>query len=140
MSAVTRRSFLTRAGAAAAALPALCGSREALAGEGTEAPEGAGPVIFHVILHSPGRAWKPGVGFREQPGVMAHVEYMAGLLETGTLAFGGPYLDDSGGMALLRVDDLDEAKAVAAADPSVQAGLLDWKVVPWLVAMAGEHP
>ena len=130
----SRRSFLAACACALPALPLLVGESRA------EEPAEASPVIFHVILHSPGKAWQAGTGFREQPGVMAHVEYMSGLLEAGTLAFGGPFLDDSGGMALLRVSDQAEAERVAAADPSVVAGLLDFKVVPWLVAMSGKHP
>ena len=97
-------------------------------------------MIFHVILHTPGDAWQAGGGFQDQPGIMAHVEYMAGLLEAGTLAFGGPFLDDSGGMALLRVADLAEAERVAKADPTVQNKLLNARVVPWMVAMSREHP
>lgn len=147
----SRRTFLVACAGVAAGLPvaALAGdqaaaadasSPEAAAPEKVDgAPQEAGPVVFHVIMHTPGVAWQAGTGFREQPGVMAHVEYMAGLLEAGTLAFGGPFLDDSGGMALLQGADLAEAERVAQADPSVQAGLLKARVVPWMVAMSGKH-
>ena len=135
MSGAARRSLLA-ACCVAVVLPALA---DEPANEASE-PEVVTPTIFHVVVHSPGKAWKAGTSFQEQPGVMAHVEYMSGLLEAGTLAFGGPFLDDSGGMALLRGADLAEARRIAGEDPSVKAGLLEFEVVPWMVAMAGEHP
>ncbi len=145
----SRRTFLVACAGVAASLPGV----SALAGESApaaaaseddapsegSAPKDEGPVVFHVVMHTPGKAWKAGTGFREQPGVMAHVEYMAGLLEAGTLAFGGPFLDDSGGMALLQGADRAEAERIAMADPAVQAGLLNARVVPWMVAMSGKH-
>jgi len=136
VSAPTRRSFLAGCAGAAATLatPPIAADGATEADEAD--PKGEAPTVFHVILHSPGETWQVGVGFRDQPGVMAHVEYMAGLLQAGTLAYGGPFLDDSGGMAVLKVADLADAERVAAADPSVQAGLLRTRVVPWMVAMS----
>lgn len=93
------------------------------------------PVVYHVIIHAPGPAWKAGVGFREQPGVGDHVAYMRSLAAAGTMVFGGPFLDDAGGMAVLRVDGA-EAKRIAEADPGVKAGLLTVVVHPWLVPMS----
>ncbi len=101
----SRRTFLA-ACAGALALPALAGTESTTGAD----PAREEPIIFYVVMHSPGKTWKPGTAFQEQPGVMAHVEYMSGLLEAGTLAFGGPFLDDSGGMALFQVDDLAEIR------------------------------
>lgn len=94
--------------------------------------------VKHVVFHSPGPNWKRGVGFREQPGVMAHVQHYASLFEDGKLLFGGPFTDvDSGGMMIaadnVRREDLEE---FAAADPAVLGGLLEFEVKSWYVAMA----
>ena len=93
------------------------------------------PAIFYALFHSPGLRWVEGVGFREQPGVAQHVRYMAEQLEAGRLVFGGPFLDDSGGMMVLRAENKDEAVSIAEADPAVQDGLLLVAVKPWMMAM-----
>ncbi len=97
--------------------------------------QGSRPKNIFVITHVPGEAWEEGVPFREQPLVMLHVEYMMGLLEKGSLVVGGPFLDDSGGMAVFRAEDLKEAHKLASEDPSVEAGLLTYRLKPWMIAM-----
>ena len=93
--------------------------------------------LKQVVFHSPGPKWRTGVGFREQPGVMAHVRHYANLLEDDKLLFGGPFMDvDSGGMMIADGVTREELAAFAAADPAVLAGLLDFEVKSWYVAMA----
>lgn len=100
-------------------------------------PEGkAEETVYYVIVHSPGDAWKPGVDFREQPGVMDHVQYMAQFLEKGTLVMGGPFLDNSGGMMVLQAPSREAAEQIAYNDPTVKNGLLKATVKPWFVAMS----
>ena len=94
-----------------------------------------GPALYYVLFHSPGEKWANGVPFNQQPGVMDHVGYMAGFLESGKLFVGGPFLDDSGGMMVLSAESQEAAEEIAKADPSVQQGLLTVTVKPWLVAM-----
>jgi uncharacterized protein YciI len=62
---------------------------------------------------------------------------MSGVEAKGRLLIGGPFLDDSGGMMVLKVGSMDEAEAIAGADPAVKAGLLQVKVRPWLAALGG---
>lgn len=102
--------------------------------------EASGPPVLHVLFHTPGPAWKPGISFREQPGIEAHVGYMAGLLEKGLMVMGGPFLDDSGGMMISRLPTLEAARRIAEADPAVQAGLLEVEVKRWLVPMSSVDP
>ena len=92
--------------------------------------------VYYLLHHTPGPAWQEGVGFREQPGVELHVQYMAKLLAEEILVMGGPFLDDSGGMMVFQVADQKEAEAVAQIDPAVQKGLLQVVVRPWLIAMS----
>jgi uncharacterized protein len=116
-----RRTVLALA-AAAAALPSLA----------VAAP--LGPKSYFVLAHSPGPGWDPAKGFRDQPGIEAHVGYMQGFLDRGQLVIGGPFLDDSGGMMIFDVASLEAARAIADGDPTVKAGLLSVKVKPWLAA------
>ena len=94
------------------------------------------PDIRHVIFHKPGPKWAAGVAFREQPGVMQHVEYFQKINAEGKLAFGGPFLDNSGGM-MIPAAQLSEAEvhAIAANDPSVKSGLVTFEIRSWYVAM-----
>ena len=96
------------------------------------------PDIRYVIVHRPGPSWKAGVDFREQPGVMQHVEYYMGVKERGKLALGGPFLDNTGGMMISTPGlSADEAFQIAAADPTVKSGLVTFEVWPWYVAVRG---
>ena len=94
--------------------------------------------LNQVVFHSPGPKWKAGVGFREQPGVMAHVQHYASLFEVGKLLLGGPFTDsDSGGMMIAAEGvTREELEEFAAADPAVLAGLLEFAVKSWYIAMA----
>lgn len=96
--------------------------------------------LIHVVLHSPGPNWKPGVDFREQPGVDEHVQHYAGFHKQGKLFLGGPYMDpDSGGM-MLAADTVtrEELEEYAASDPAVLSGLLNFEVKTWYLAMQQE--
>jgi uncharacterized protein YciI len=103
------------------------------------APAGGKPDIRAVVFHAPGPAWAKGTPFREQPGVQAHVDHYRALLANKTLALGGPFLDDTGGMMIAASGvTVDELKAISAADPAVKSGLLTATVKPWMIAMKGE--
>lgn len=94
------------------------------------------PQTYYVLFHTPGSSWAEGLGFREQPGVGEHVNYMFSFAESGKLVIGGPFLDDSGGMMVLRAESMEEAEQIANADPSVQSGLLKVHVKEWFVPMS----
>lgn len=95
--------------------------------------------LRHVIFHSPGAQWKSGSNFQEQDEeiVLEHIQHFAKLKEEGKLYFGGPFVDiDSGGM-MITVEDVsrEEIEQFSAADPAVAAGLLNFDVKSWYVAM-----
>jgi len=96
------------------------------------------PSIYFVLFHSPGPQWVHSLSFREQPGVMEHVAYMAAFAENGTLLLGGPFLDNSGGMMILKAETMEEAEKIANDDPTVKSGLLNVQVRQWMAAMKGE--
>lgn len=93
------------------------------------------PPVYFVLFHTPGEKWTANVSFREQPGVMEHVQYMARFVQTNQLVIGGPFLDNSGGMMVMQAGSLEEAERLAKEDPSVQKGLLNVSVKPWMAAM-----
>ena len=93
--------------------------------------------LFQVVIHSPGPKWQKGVDFREQPGVMDHVHHYAKLHEQGKLLHGGPFVDaDAGGM-MIATDNVsrEELEQFAAQDPAIIAGLLNYEVKTWYMAM-----
>jgi uncharacterized protein YciI len=95
------------------------------------------PLIRHVVLHTPGPKWQPGVDFRRQPGIRQHVLHYQQLYKQGKLEMGGPFTrPDVGGMMITTKEvSLQEIEAFAAADPAVKAGLLKFEVRPWYTPM-----
>ncbi|MEM7802296.1 MAG: YciI family protein [Chloroflexota bacterium] len=94
--------------------------------------------LRQVVFHAPGPMWEYGVGFREQPGVMAHVEHYAKFKAEGKLYLGGPFTNvDSGGM-MIAADSvsLEELEAYAASDPAIANGLLTYEIKTWYIAMS----
>ena len=94
--------------------------------------------LKQVVIHSPGPQWLPGVDFREQPGVMEHVQHYAKLHEDSRLLLGGPFIDANSGGMMIATEDVsrEELEAFAASDPAVSTGLLKYEVKTWYVAMA----
>lgn len=65
----------------------------------------------------------------------AHLANNARLAEAGQLILLGPFLDDGfwRGVFVFKVDTLEEADALAASDPAVQAGRLAFEFHPWMI-------
>ena len=82
------------------------------------------PPVYFVLLHSPGERWTPNVSFREQPGIMEHVQFMSSIMQNKQLVMGGPFLDNSGGIMIIRSESLEAARELANTDPTVKNGLL----------------
>ena len=108
----------------------------AVVGAPTRAAAAPAPPTYFVLTHSPGPLWDHTKGFREQPGVAAHIGYMSGYADKGRIVMGGPFLDNSGGMMIFDGPSLDDARAIAEADPTVKSGLLTVTVKPWLAVLA----
>ncbi len=88
---------------------------------------------YFVILLSVGPNWDPHRPRDEQAGITAHRQYLNALLRNGTVSFGGPFVDDLGGLAVLRAGSLDEARRIAGDDPAVRTGVLRAEVHRWRV-------
>ena len=65
----------------------------------------------------------------------AHLANNARLVETGELILVGPFTDDGfwRGVFVFKVDSLEEAEALVAGDPAVQAGRLAFELHPWMI-------
>jgi uncharacterized protein YciI len=66
----------------------------------------------------------------------AHVEWLNGINAAGTLAFAGPFLDGegkpNGSLVVVKAESLEDAKAIADADPYAKAGLFaSVEIRPW---------
>ena len=96
-------------------------------------------ATLFVIEHSPGPGWSDGVAYREQPGIATHLDFMRSLHDRGAMVLGGPFLDEPDGahvgMAVVQAESLEAAEELAAEDASVRAGLLRYRVRPWMAAM-----
>ena len=83
-----------------------------------------------VIYYTPGASWKTDKPFMEQD-LRAHGAYMKELYDKDQLTHGGPFLDSTGGMSIIRAEDMDEAKAILAADPAIINGVFKATLHPW---------
>jgi len=93
--------------------------------------------IRYVVFHSPGPSWIQGVDFREQPGVMDHIQHYAKFKQLGKLEMGGPFLAPNGGGMMIPVQGVtrDEIEKFAEKDPAITAGLLTYRIQAWYPAM-----
>jgi uncharacterized protein YciI len=96
------------------------------------------PQIVYAVRYQPGPKWIAGKPPQEQPGIGQHIGYLQACDEKKILVCGGPFLDGTGGLSVLRAASLEEAQTVAKADPSVAAGLLVPEVHPWMLAADSE--
>jgi hypothetical protein len=75
-----------------------------------------GETLF-VVDRPAGADWVSGKGAREQPLWDEHAAFMDDLFERGPIALGGPFLDDSGAMLVMRVADEGDARELLGPDP-----------------------
>jgi uncharacterized protein YciI len=63
----------------------------------------------------------------------AHMDNIRRLAEDGALVLAGPFLDggELRGIYVFAVDSVEEAEALTATDPAVQAGSLVMELHPW---------
>lgn len=110
------------------------------------------PDIRFVIIHIAGQQWDPDLDIFQQPYILrnpdagkeehTHVNHYRQLLSQGKLEMGGPYPETSakpgtavGMMVPVAGVSRSELDDFASRDPAVTAGILDYEIRPWLVAM-----
>jgi uncharacterized protein len=92
-----------------------------------------------LFQYSRGPAWRDDVPMREQ-GLGPHGAYMHQLQEQGRLFAGGGYASDDGGMAIVMCADLDEARAILAADPAITSGIFVAELRHWRPRFRTDEP
>lgn len=87
--------------------------------------------VYYIIF------WEPQEGSGDRWRIHPeHIKYVKSLELDGRLLQAGPFLGDDGkpdgrGMFILRVGSLEEARAVAEADPYYRAGFRTYRLQPW---------
>lgn len=84
-----------------------------------------------VIVYAQGPAWQEGVPMEKQGAMGAHYQYMKKLFDAGTVLDAGPTSDRPGGVVILKAADLDSARAILAADPSITQQMFVGEVRSW---------
>ncbi len=89
----------------------------------------------YIGFLSRGEKWTPEKTPETEELQKAHMANINRLAETKKLVVAGPFGDNGQlrGIFVFRVASLEEAKELAATDPSVQAGRLSIDMHPWLV-------
>lgn len=109
----------------------LDGTRDAALAARVDADEhGMRRFVLATLVAGPNRGQSEDEATRIQ---RAHLDYIQKLSESGTLVLAGPFLDEGSarGVFVFAVDSVEEAAALTAADPAVQAGRLAMKLQPW---------
>jgi uncharacterized protein YciI len=91
------------------------------------------PVYFAFLTR--GEKWTPEKTPATEEIQKGHMANINRLAEMKKLIAAGPFGDDGRlrGIFVFRVASLDEAKALTATDPAVQAGRLAMDIHPWMV-------
>lgn len=121
-----RRLLLAILGAGAFALPAAA------------QPPGIPPELQPYIPRNVGPYFVGFLVSSEQPRAISrelfiqHQNYMRGQFEAGVYRLVGPFTDGGRirGMVILSARNADEARAIVAADPAVQAGTMAVEIHP----------
>ena len=67
--------------------------------------------------------------------VPAHRQYVAQLIAEGHEAKTGYWAEFGGGMLLFKAASLEEAKAIVARDPLIQANCVEYELHEWCVVV-----
>ena len=81
-------------------------------------------ILFKMV---PGRTLSPEV-------LESHAAHLSELDRTGRLVLAGPVPERAGGLIVLRVASLADAKAVADEDPLVRGGDQTYELGTWLMS------
>ena len=90
---------------------------------------------YYFGLISRGAKWTPERTPETDKLQAAHMDNIKNMAKAGKLVIAGPF-DNAGnyaGVFVFKVDTIEEAKALSAADPAVVAGRLAVDVHPWMV-------
>lgn len=124
------------------ALAQTSGATASTAAQGAPAPKAKSWLVRTI---PPRPTFDKDMSPSEQKLMEDHYAYWKSRFEEGVCVFGGPVFDPKGvyGVLAVRAANEDEARAIAAADPSVKAGLNRIEVAEMVIAFlpsARTHP
>jgi len=62
----------------------------------------------------------------------AHLKYLRDMKKEGKVLIGGPRVDFTWGITIIKAKTIEEAKEIEAGDPGLKTGLLtDFEIFPW---------
>ncbi len=111
--------------------PAPATSYDAALAERLGADElGMKAYVVAFLKPGPNRDQSPDEAKALMAGHLANIERMA---NEGSLVLAGPFLDDGpyAGIYVFAVKTVEEAAALTATDPAIQAGRLEMELHPW---------
>jgi uncharacterized protein YciI len=85
---------------------------------------------YFFIIYKRGPKWIPGKSVWEQS-LLHHTRFLQQLLDQGKLEFAGPFLDDSGGVAVLTFSGEAEAKEILSQEPAILEGIFEAELHPF---------
>ena len=93
-------------------------------------------TTVYLVFLIKGPTWTPEESEELDRLQIKHLAHLKKLKDAGQIIINGPSPggDHLRGVSVYRVDSLEEAKALAEADPAVQAGRLAVEVHPWWVS------
>ena len=102
----------------------------------TVGPGGFEMTTYYVGFLYRGPKWTAEQTPESEALQKAHLANIQRMAEAGKLLVAGPFTDggDLRGLYVFRVATLEEAQALAASDPAVQAGRLRLEFHPWFAA------
>ena len=88
--------------------------------------------MFTVIYHT-GPQWVEGRRFQEQDGISAHRDFLGEQFANGKLFAAGPFLDDTGGVAIFELESSDELDGLLRRDQTIAEGLMEYEAHPCIL-------
>jgi uncharacterized protein len=88
-----------------------------------------GNTVF-LILFRPGPKWLNDRTVSAQP-LQPHAKYMQQLYDQGKLILAGPFLDNSGRMAIVSVSSEEDLRQILASEPATLEGISLAETHPW---------
>lgn len=129
MTSITRSRALSLGAAAFFAILAA-----GIGGAQAETPKPAAAAAealpLYLFVYKAGPAWKEGLPMAQQD-MRPHGLYIKDLFEKGVVFAGGAFDPAEGGMAIVRADSLDAARAIFEADPAITSGIFVGEIVVW---------
>ena len=90
-------------------------------------------MSLFTVIYRPGPRWAGDRRFQEQEGISAHRDFLGEQFASGKLFAAGPFLDDSGGIAIFECGSSDELDRLLRRDQTIAGGLMEYEAHPCIL-------